>query len=232
MVRGVIEMKVDLHLHTTFSDCSSLGLEMLIKAITEKSHKIITVTDHGNIKACQWLANHVPDIHVLMGIEVTCAEGDFLIYSTNEEYLLSLGPFLDSVENIRRDKDTAVIWAHPRIPQQPFGQWAAPNPSMDQTREVLKCVDGIEVYNGTMLDLASRGLVKPTYFENLVALSKESNITLSGGSDAHELDNLCGCWTNFPNDVETAQDLIDCIKGKKIRPAYDKRRFDLAIAKP
>ena len=39
-----------------------------------------------------------------------------------------------------------------------------------------------------------------------------------GNSDAHELDVVGVCYTEFDADIRTAADLVDAIRGRKARP--------------
>ena len=198
-------MRLDIHTHTTFSDCSSLDISVICQSIRKKKLPIFTVTDHGNARACDELEKACPGTAIIWAVEVTAKEGDFLIYSLDKDYIRSLAIYQDSVRVLRRDQDTAVIWAHPRVPHKQAIGWTSPCGDLD---EVLCNIDGLEIFNGTMLNLAATGVVHMNYFANLKQLAENAKIGVTGGSDAHDPMHFYTAWTEFDDEVRSPEDLV------------------------
>ena len=220
----------DLHIHTNLSSCSSFTVEEAVRLVRARGLRFATVTDHGDGSACAILREALPGVVVVFGVEVTTQEGDFLVYSLDEAYVRGLGVYAGSVTELRRDADTALVWAHPRVPQaEDWAESSTPGPEIDR---VLTRVDALELFNGMMLHLADQGLVRPPYFANLRALAARHGVALTGGSDAHEPENFFAAWTEFEDGVETAGDFIRAIKARRVRPDYDRARHAVRVDPP
>ena len=217
-------MDVDLHIHTTYSDCSGLDYDRIHGYVQDNRPLAFTITDHGSVAACRRLTDDFPGLTVLWGIEVTAEEGDFLVFTEDIDYISSLKVYHRSVEDLRRDDDTVVIWAHPRISQS--GGWTGPDVINDEIRHVTDHIDGLELFNGTMLFLATLGSIRPIYFEKLHRILQTTGLTATGGSDAHDFESLFNCYTRFPDDVRTAADMITVLKNGKVEPLFDGEHFN------
>lgn len=220
-------IEVDIHLHTDFSSCANLSLDRLVAVCRENARTIVTATDHGSVEACKKLRELLPDRLVVFGIEVTCQEGDFLVFSDDEAYLASLSDYPPTVKELRRDEQTAVIWAHPRVSQRAHS-WEAPK--LDDVRQVVPHIDGLEVYNGTMLSLHREGVLSRKYFANLVRIALEYSLAMTGGSDAHDEEMLFHCGTKFPKGTGNSPDFVRAIKERKVMPVYDHRFFGVHVS--
>ena len=229
-------VKIDTHTHSRFSGTSTLPIEFLIEQGRLPENRVIVCTDDGTDEGIVRLFEELADALVIPGIEVETEEGDMLVFSTDRDYIHSLCEFNDSVRKIRRDDETAVIWAHPCITQRkeirglPFRE----NGPYDSAQEemvarVVRHVDGLEVCNGTMLSLASVGLLGQAYFDNLVFLSERFGLARTGGSDAHEIETWGKVWTEFPEPVDCVGDFIQGLKRKVTRPGFDREFFPTKV---
>lgn len=214
-------MRLDIHYHSIHSDCSSLALNQICRRLTREQLPIFTATDHGNVLGCKELELLCVATAIVYGVEVTTREGDFLVYSLDTEYVQSLSVFQDSVSSLRRDADTAVIWAHPRVPHKESIGWTSPSVQNDEIAEVVKNIDGLELFNGNMLKLAVNGMVQRTYFSNLAQIGAHAEITLTGASDAHDPAQFYTAWTEFDDDVKTPEEFIRALKTGQVKPGYD-----------
>lgn len=229
-------VRIDTHLHSRFSDCSSLSVDFLVEQGKKQRDKVMLCTDHGSFRAMTLLMKELPDSLVIPALEVEAEEGDFLVYSTNLDYIFSLEPFDGSVMKLRRDETTAVVWAHPCVSQRvdlskTNGATNGERGGLDdaQITAILENIDGLELFNGTMLSLAACGLVKPTYFSNLQYLARRHNLACTGGSDAHEEESWSKVWTEFLDPVETVSDFVRAIKERRVTPAFDQGYFHADI---
>jgi PHP-associated len=228
-------IKVDIHIHSSFSHCSSLSVDSLIEQARKSCAKVVVCTDHGDLSALDKLMDELPDAIVVPAMELEATEGDFLVFSTDSKLINELTDFEGSVSLLARDKNVAVVWAHPCLSQHvDFAKLAGKNtegglPDEQALAAVLPYIDGIEYFNGTILDLAASGLVKPTYFKNLGYLGKKYNLACTGGSDAREKEMISKVWTEFPASIKTTADFVHAIKGAMVRPDYDREYFNTQI---
>jgi len=220
-------MDLDLHLHTSFSPCSTLALEDLVQLFLAQGHDLATIADFGITKSCGQLREMLPNMVVICGVELKAEEGDFLVYSPDEAYLRSLPVEIGSVKNLRRNEQTAVIWAHPRVSQRARSYEA---PSLPEVQKVVPYIDGLELYNGTMLSLHKEGLLRHDYFHNLVRIIMDYGLAMTGGSDARDRDLAFKCITRVPDDIHDALSLVEAIKNRRVIPAYDHEYFGVVFS--
>ena len=220
-------LSVDIHFHTSLSSCSTFSMEALVETIRRRKLPIVTATDHGSAAACDILREALPETTVVSAVEVTTQEGDFLVYSTDEEYVRSLGTYAGTVKDLRCDHETALVWAHPRVPQ--VNGWESPSEQNPEIAMVLSYVDGLEIFNGMMLGLATQGVVRTPYFNHLNYLADRFDVAITGGSDAHEEESFFKAWTDFEGPVKSVQDFVTAIKERRVRPCYDHNHFDIGV---
>ena len=68
--------KVDLHIHSDYSDGSNT-VEELLSVIQKNNIKIFALTDHDTIEGCKKLSTIIPsNIKFIPGIELTCIDGN------------------------------------------------------------------------------------------------------------------------------------------------------------
>ncbi len=181
------------------------------------------------------LRKELPDTLFIPAVEVEADEGDFLVFTEDTDYLLSMKSFRGSVRNIRRNADTAVVWAHPCVSQREdlslIRRRGSDAGGLDEKELnlVARHVDGLEFLNGTMLSLADCGLVRPLYFKNLQHLARRYNLARTGGSDAHEEEAWFKVWTEFADRVDCVRDFVRAVKERRTRPNYDRAYFQTDI---
>ena len=68
--------KVDLHLHSKYSDGSD-SVEELLDIIVKNDIKIFALTDHDTVEGCKKISTLIPDnIKFICGVELTCEENN------------------------------------------------------------------------------------------------------------------------------------------------------------
>ncbi|MCC6156615.1 MAG: PHP domain-containing protein [Deltaproteobacteria bacterium] len=225
--------RVDTHLHTRFSECSSVTVDFLIERGRDPGIHAICCTDHHSLMATHQLRSVLPDRLVIPAIEVDTREGDVLVYSEDMDYLESLIDFDGSVRDLRRDETTCLVWAHPCVSQRvslvgaDFSDAArvAADPNLVRVADVLPHVDGLEIYNGQMLSLYLEGMLQPAYFRNLIYVAETFGVACTGGSDAHETESWGTVWTNFPERLGSVRDFVRAIRDRRVNPEYDRRVY-------
>ena len=214
-------MKLDIHIHSTYSDCSSLEVGVICERVSREKLPVFTLTDHGTARGCEDLEISCIHSRIVYGVEIIAQEGDFLIYSLDVDYVKSLNVYQESVKSLKRNDHTAIIWAHPRVPTRESIGWTSPNDQNRIIAEVMEHIDGLELFNGTMLNLAANGVVQRIYYSNLMGIAKRAKLTLTGASDAHDPINFYTAWTEFSDDVKTPKDFIQALKTGNVKPGYD-----------
>jgi hypothetical protein len=227
-------LRIDTHFHSCHSPSSCLSVDFLVERNRASGNRVLLCTDYKSTKAWRRLESELPGLIVVPSIELETDDADFLVYSTDADYIDSLATFDGDCDQIRRDDETAVIWAHPSISQrEDLSALTFPergpykSPLEEMISHLIRRVDGLEIYNGTMLSLAAGGLVRKTYFDNLRFLADRFGLAKTGGSDAHEEELYSKVWTEFLEPIESAGDFIRALKEGAVNPGYDRSYFNI-----
>lgn len=167
----------------------------------------VCLTNHGDMKDYDSLTP-TPGLVFIPGVEVSSPEGDFLVYSTNYDYLRGLRAAQLLPEPSGRPPETAVVWAHPFA-----GNHGGGGVGEGYIGAVASRVDGIEVYNGNWPDeLAS---VRAREIASRYGLAE------LGGSDAHHAGDLLRCWTEVEEEVVDALGLVAAVLERRTTAARE-----------
>jgi predicted metal-dependent phosphoesterase TrpH len=185
-------MKLDLHVHSTFSRDGTATPEDIIAFAERSGLDGIAITDHnaigGSLKAFDLVRR--AGFIVIKGVEISAMEGHVLAYGVAEIIPKGL-PIAETVEKIHSVGGIAVA-AHPK--RFPSGMGS----------EIAKKVkfDAIEVLNGG----SSRR-------DNAQAreIAREKGSPVTAGSDAHELKNVGKSYT-IVESASTMEDVLECIR--------------------
>lgn len=210
-------MRIDIHVHTDYSRCSSFGFGGFVEQVRALRLRAVTVTDHGITTAWERLIEDGAAPLVIPGIEVRAGESDFLVFSADADYIRRLGPYRKDVKELRRDEDTVVVWAHPRVASRTG--WQAPPPEHPIVERIAPHVDAVEALNHNMMNDRSLTQTSEEYAAALAALARSRNLPMTGGSDAHTEADFFSCWTEFPDGVRTVRDFIGAIRSGGVKPA-------------
>jgi len=186
-------MLFDLHVHTNFSPCSRLSPAQALARARRLGLDGVCLTDHHSREAARVIdQGPQPDgLVVLVGQEYTTTQGDFLLFGQ----LPQLAPGLNApqVLDLVERAGGAAVGAHP-------------------------CRRG----RGLDPRLLSAGLVKVIEGVNGRNLSEENqqaqqlglrhDLTLVGGSDAHDSSEVGAAATLFEQPVFSQMDLVDALR--------------------
>jgi len=204
--------KADTHLHTQYSGFSKLGIMKFPESVispdmqVDKGRKngmdVIAITDHDETRAAflaQEYAKRYDDIEVIVGEEVTTADGEIIGLFLNERVPDNL-PVEETVDIIR-SQDGIVIAPHP-FSYHVFGL----------KEQILTLdIDGFETINGGHPDRYSNKFAK------LVMDKYPGRWAEMSGSDAHSLYTSGYNWTEF--EGTTAEDFRKSILNRTTRAA-------------
>jgi predicted metal-dependent phosphoesterase TrpH len=198
----------DLHIHTIYSYDGTATVPAVLRRAREIGLNVVAITDHdevaGALKA-EKIAPHY-GVDVIVGSEITTAEGDLLALNIREK----IQPKLSLIETLLRVKDQGgvAIAAHPMAGGMGMKSLtpasilkALKHPSASQV------LVGIEVYNGSTIDRIS----------NHAAALFASGLKVAhvGNSDAHIIDMMGFGATEFPGT--TAKDLLQALHDRATR---------------
>jgi len=175
-------MKCDLHIHSFYSFNDGVNSpEDIIKQAIKIGLDSIAITDHDTMNGFFKARNYAKklDFDLVPGMEISSREGHILGLFIEEEIPKNISA-KETIEMIHRQGGLAIA-AHPYdILRKGIGDLV----------KKLK-FDAIEVMNGR------------NYLANGKArkVAEELNTAVTGGSDAHIIDEIGNCYTLYKNDL-------------------------------
>lgn len=213
-------MIIDLHAHTSAgSPCSSAPVDDLVEEAKRIGLDGICLTDHNHV----WKPGALEDLRqrhgfmVLGGNEITTDQGDILVFGLDRDI-----KGIIKLEELREEVLAAggfMIAAHPFRGFLVFdvGQLGL-TPEKAMERSLFKHVDAVEVLNS-----------KVTESENDFAAQVAHGLgaPCTGGSDAHDVQEVGIYATSFPAQIRNERDLIEALKQGDCEPvAYQRGRSE------
>jgi hypothetical protein len=192
-MENILDMKFDLHVHTTLSSCSQLTLQQVLDNAQAKGLDGVCITDHDTMAVADTLKEGIQEngLCVLIGMEYATKGGDFLLFGPFEE--LPVGLPAETVLATVKTAGGIAVAAHPRRPGR----------STDISlleKGLCRIIEGVNGRN-----VAS--------YNQAVALWPERyQVGAVGGSDAHTLDELGNVPTHFNIPIQSRSDLILALK--------------------
>lgn len=199
-------MRLDLHVHLSpFSSCSGLSLEELFASAGDRGLDGVCVTDHGTYDGYHAAADAAGEhaLAVFMGVEITTARGDMLVYSEDELPLRDLPFGVDPQRLI----DVAATSGGLCFAAHPFRTSAL---SLGVGLDGLRGLRGVETRNGNCSSAQNAAAEAAALRLGLLAV---------GGSDAHSAGQLGTWYTEFDHDVTDQAAFVAALARGLVRPA-------------
>jgi predicted metal-dependent phosphoesterase TrpH len=198
-------MKFDLHMHTRrYSPDSEIDPLDLVRRAREIGLDGIVITEHDRLwpeEELEELRRAAPGLVVLGGVEVSGRNGDLLCYGVRDLANLRRGmPWGELCREVARQGGAAVA-AHPYRWAQDFDRLIA---------EERPDLTGLEMMSNNMDPAVRRRAA--------AFLDGHPGYATLGNSDAHEVDVVGVCYTEFDVDIRTAADLVRAIRERRGRP--------------
>ena len=200
--------KVDTHVHTYFSGISNYKVLRFPESITKPEVQVdcarkngmnmVCITDHDAVKGAfeaQRYAKKYDDFNVIVGEEVTTADGEVLAYWLNE--LVPPGLSIEETLDIIHEQGGVAVAPHP------YSFYVA----CLRDRIMDLDLEGIEVINGGHVDAFTNMKAQTVFKEHPGRWAPFS------GSDAHSTFTTGYNWTEFEGSGE--DDFRKAILNKK-----------------
>lgn len=200
--------RVDLHIHSKFSDGAGTINEILEAASRKRELVAIAITDHNEIVGALEAVKKSKKfgVTVIVGEEISSTGGHILGLFLKEKIDRDLTPE-ETVRQIHNQGGLAVI-PHPYPHYKGLGLYEVGQ--LVQNPDQVVRPDAIEVRNGYPPQLI---FANQLHRENL----QSWNLPETGSSDSHHPRSLGSCWTEF--DGNSVEDFVRALREGKTRPA-------------
>lgn len=194
-------MKADLHVHTDHSSDGVSSVSEVLEAARSLGMGCIAITDHNTMAGYHEAKLYSDGMILVPAMEVSSADGHILAYGSTEEVAAGMS-VKETVAAIHAAGGIAVA-AHP------YRTWSGLGES-----NVIEDFDAIEVLNGRSAEKGNRSALN---------LARKMGKPVTGGSDAHKIEQMGDAYSILPSDCQNADDVIDAIKQGKVSVAGGSR---------
>lgn len=191
-----MKFKIDLHVHSKYSTDNDADPEETVLRAIELGLHGIAFTEHyyyGASEPVEALKDKYQDsIMIFRGVEFSTAEGHCLVFGADTDKLgIKYAPLAEVIRFA--SKAGGVV-----IPSHPY----RPGTSLGDLVHSVNGITGLEGYNGANM-----------YAFNVKAIDAAKTLKLpyTGGSDAHDPQEVGSCYTVF-RDLVTYENFIDLLK--------------------
>ena len=186
-------LKIDVHIHTTYSD-STATVNDVIKVAKKKGLDGVVITDHDTIDGAKEATSKASKLIIIPGEEVATIKGHILALGINEPISKWLPPE-NAISRIHKQNGLAVI-PHPTLP------------FVDKLprKEIRNLpINGIEVFSAAT-PLAWH------YFRRGLALARDMGLPILAGSDSHFAETVGDAYTIVYAEDKEASSILKAIK--------------------
>lgn len=186
-------MKLDMHVHTTFSPDGRVEPREALRLAKAKKLDGLCMADHNTARAFNAVKDLAAGIGLLLvrGAEVSTSEGHILAYGVDQPIPRGLAP-ADTIEIIHDMGGVAVV-AHPFRAVSGVGEKICRGLGPDAL-EVINARSGNRDNNKTKL------------------LADSMKLPGIGGSDSHEPETIGMAWTVFSGSISSEEDVLEAIR--------------------
>jgi len=197
-----LRIKVDLHIHSTYSEDSQLTIDEIVRFYFENGFKAIAITDHetfqGALNARKLVKNLGIDLTVILGMEIETDKGELIILTDHE--IVEIPRIAEKLIKKLKESNGLTYAPHPFDPDRK---------SLGENLYDLREIDAIEVINAN-----SSKKYNSLAYDAMKLLGKPG----LANSDAHTIEGMGRAYTIIEVRRNNVKDILDSIrKGKIIR---------------
>lgn len=195
-------IRTDLHVHSTGSYDSLLGIKELRKAL-KSSLDIVAITDHNNLDKATEIQQSLGSDKIIVGEEINTDVGEIIgLYLSK---VIKPGQPVRKTAELIKEQGGLVYVPHPFESMQRHGL------KQDALDQIIDLIDIFETYNARTLSLLSRA--------RAVRFARANNLVQASGSDAHGPSGL-GSAMRLLEETPTKDTLIELLRKSRprIRP--------------
>ncbi len=189
--------KLDLHLHSQYSEDAQGSPEELKKILQTKGFHGMSLTDHNTIKSHKHAKKLTSKTFVVIpGLEISTKDGHILAYNTTKLIPKGLS-VVETVEKIREDGGIPVV---PHLFRNMSGI------KKEKLLTIIDHLNAIEVFNGCSL---------PNTNIKTAKIAQKYTLGGTGGSDAHNPDYAGTSYTTVETTDLSLDTVLSAIENKK-----------------
>ncbi|MFW6149028.1 MAG: PHP domain-containing protein [Atribacterota bacterium] len=190
-------LKLDLHLHSQYSDDATGSPRDIIKSLKRKKIHGMALTDHNTVKGGLEALKVAPkEFFVIPGIEVSTADGHMLGLNVKED----IASGLSVEETVEKIVDAGGIAITPHLFRNMSGI------KKEKLKKIHTKIPAIEVYNSCSL---------PKTNIKTARIARELNLGGIGGSDSHDPVYAGYAYTIIDSTDMTVDAVLSEINKKK-----------------
>lgn len=195
-------MRLDLHVHSTYSHDSRARPEEILKKAARVGLDGVVVTEHHSFEASEpWGDVDAGDLLVLRGAEYKTREGHLLIYgiTSNRNIADKYRPLAEMIR-VADGEGWALVAPHPfKGSEDDLGKALLDTPGVHAVELNSRCTDAQN--------------------QRAKEAARDLGLPLVGGSDAHFSSRVGRYHTVFEEPVCTMAQLVDALRQGRCRPA-------------
>ncbi|MFO7677945.1 MAG: CehA/McbA family metallohydrolase [Thermoplasmatota archaeon] len=190
-------LKLDLHLHSQYSEDATGSPQELIKILKKKGLQGMAITDHNSIEGGLKAVSIAPkDFIVISGLEVSTKDGHILALNIRENIKKQM-PVEQTIEEIIDKGGIPVV---PHLFRKMSGI------KKEKLSIIRNNINAIEVFN-------SCSMPKTNLLTSQIA--KQFSLGGTGGSDAHDPSYAGYAYTTVDTTDFSVDSILDQIKKRK-----------------
>jgi predicted metal-dependent phosphoesterase TrpH len=175
-------VRIDMHVHTTASFDGQIEPASLVELVPDAGLDAVAITDHNSLEGALELVALDPPFQVVVGEEVSSAEGDIIGLFVSE----TVPPGLSAAETVARLRAQGAVVAA----AHPFDVFRSSALGTEAMEAIAEEIDAVEALNARNLRRRDG--------EEAFEWAEARGLPVVGGSDAHAPRELGRVWTSIP----------------------------------
>ncbi|MFQ6095579.1 MAG: CehA/McbA family metallohydrolase, partial [Candidatus Bathyarchaeia archaeon] len=192
-VYQLVRLKIDMHVHTNYSD-SKGTVEEVIKMAENNGLNGIAITDHNTLEGAKVAMEMRSNLIVIPGEEVETEKGDILALGIKEAIPANL-PIEEAIHRVHLQGGLVFI-PHPTIPF--FGK-------LKESDMRRLPIDGLEVFSA-ISPFANH------YASKNMDIAKRLGLPMIAGSDSHFPETVGDAYTIIEAEEATLPSILEALR--------------------